>query len=145
MKLVIDTNIVISALMKSDGIIGGILLKELQDVEKLSCYYLYIEVFSKKDKILKISKLEENDLLELLYFVIKHINFVNEAQISDENWKKARILTQDIDVKDISFVALSLETDAYFWTGDKVLHEGLKAKGFEKVVSTTDLLKMVRK
>ena len=94
---------------------------------------------------MKISKLEENDLLELLYFVIKHINFVNEAQISDENWKKARILTQDIDVKDISFVALSLETDAYFWTGDKVLHEGLKAKGFEKVVSTTDLLKMVRK
>ena len=54
MKLVIDTNIVISALMKSDGIIGGILLRELQDVEKLSCYYLYVEVFSKKDKILKI-------------------------------------------------------------------------------------------
>ena len=61
MKLVIDTNIVISALMKSDGIIGGILLKELQDVEKLSCYYLYIEVFSKKDGSLNIFVEKKDD------------------------------------------------------------------------------------
>jgi predicted nucleic acid-binding protein len=131
--------------MKSDGVVGGILLRDLQDVQKLSCYYLYVEIFSKKDKILKLSKLEEKDLLELLYLVIKQVNFINEAQISDENWQKAQDLTNTIDVKDISFVALSLETDAYLWTGDKVLYEGLKAKGFEKVISTTELLKLIKK
>ena len=145
MKFVVDTNILISTLMKSDGVVGGILLRDLREFEKLSCYYLYVEIFSKKEKILKISKLEEKDLLELLYLVIKQVNFINEAQISDENWQKAQDLTHDIDVKDISFVALTLETDAYLWTGDKILYEGLKAKGFEKVVSTTELLKMIKK
>ena len=145
MKFVVDTNILISTLMKPDGVVGGILLRDLREFEKLSCYYLYVEIFSKKEKILKISKLEEKDLLELLYLVIKQVNFINEAQISDENWQKAQDLTHDIDVKDISFVALTLETDAYLWTGDKILHEGLKAKGFEKVVSTAELLKMIKK
>ena len=145
MKFVIDTNILMSTLMKSDGVVGGVLLRDLREFEKLSCYYLYVEIFSKKEKILKISKLEENDLLELLYLVIKQVNFINEAQISDENWQKARDLTHDIDVKDISFVALTLETEAYLWTGDKVLYEGLKTKGFEKVVSTAELLKMLKK
>ena len=145
MKFVVDTNILISTLMKPDGVVGGILLRDLREFEKLSCYYLYVEIFSKKEKILKISKLEEKDLLELLYLVIKQVNFINEAQISDENWQKAQDLTHDIDVKDISFVALTLETDAYLWTGDKILYEGLKAKGFEKVVSTTELLKMIKK
>lgn len=144
MKLVIDTNIIISTLMKSDGVVGGILLRDLQNVEKLSCYFLYVEVFSKKEKILKVSKLEEKDLLELLYLVIKQVNFINEAQISDENWQTAQDLTQDIDVKDVSFVALSLETDAYLWTGDKILYEGLRAKGFDKVLSTADLLNMLK-
>jgi predicted nucleic acid-binding protein len=50
MKLVLDTNILISTLMKSDGVVGSILLRDLHDVEKLSCYYLYVEIFSKKIK-----------------------------------------------------------------------------------------------
>jgi predicted nucleic acid-binding protein len=145
MKLVLDTNILISTLMKSDGVVGGILLRDLQDVEKLSCYFLYVEIFSKKDKILKISKLDEKDLLELLYLVIKQVNFINENQISDDNWRRAQDLTNDIDVKDISFVALSLETDAYLWTGDKILYAGLKAKGFEKVLNTSDLIAMIKR
>jgi predicted nucleic acid-binding protein len=145
MKLVLDTNILISTLMKSDGVVGGILLRDLHDVEKLSCYFLYVEIFSKKDKILKISKLEEKDLLELLYLVIKQVNFINENQISDDNWRTAQDLTNDIDIKDISFVALSLETDAYLWTGDKILYAGLKAKGFEKVLNTADLIAMIKR
>ena len=145
MKLVIDTNILISTLMKSDGIVGSILLRDLHDVEKLSCYYLYVEIFSKKDKILKISKLDEKDLLDLLYIVIRQVNFINENQISDENWHKAKDLTDDIDIKDISFVALALETDAYLWTGDKPLYEGLKAKGFEKVLNTAELVSLIKK
>ena len=144
MKLVIDTNILISTLMKSDGVVGSVLLRDLQHIEKMSCYYLYVEIFSKKDKILKISKLAEKDLLDLLYLVIKQVNFINEAQISDESWLKAQALTQDIDVKDISFVALSLETNAYLWTGDKILYNGLKAQGFDKVISTTELIEMIK-
>lgn len=82
MKIVVDTNILISTLIKSKGKIGTFLLKELEGIEILSCYYLYIEIFDKKEKIKKYSKLTEIDLLELLYMVIRRVTFVNEDQIS---------------------------------------------------------------
>ena len=55
MKIVVDTNILISALMNANGITGTFLLKDLQKYEKLSCYLLYVELFDKKEKILKYS------------------------------------------------------------------------------------------
>ena len=36
-------------------------------------------------------------------------------------------------------VALALYLDAYLWTGDKILYNGLKTKGFKKVISTQEL------
>ena len=52
MKFVVDTNILISTLMKPDGVVGGILLRDLREFEKLSCYYLYVEIFSKKENLM---------------------------------------------------------------------------------------------
>ena len=100
---------------------------------------LYVEIFDKKDKILKYSKIEEKELLELLYLVLKRIDFINENQISKSNWIKAKELTKDIDIKDISFVALTLEANGILLTGDKKLYKGLKRKGFEKVANVEDL------
>ncbi|MGB0930946.1 MAG: PIN domain-containing protein [Chitinophagales bacterium] len=139
MKIVIDTNIVISTLIKSDGSIGKLLLRELNDFDKIACHYLYIELFDKKEKMLKLSKLTDEEFLDLLYLLIKKVDFINEEQITDENWKKAFDLTKDVDVKDISHVALTIHTNAKLWTGDKKLYNGLKAKGFEDVINTNEI------
>ena len=143
MKIVVDTNILISTLMKADGAIGTFLLRDLQAHQKLSCYQLYVELFDKKEKILAYTKLPESDLLELLYLVLKRIEFINEDQISEASWQQADALTRDIDVKDISFVALTIESEATLWTGDKKLHRGLKAKGFERVATLQELKEML--
>jgi predicted nucleic acid-binding protein len=45
-------------------------------------------------------------------------------------WEEVEALVSDIDVDDIVFVALSLYLQACLWTGDIVLYNGLKAKGF---------------
>lgn len=145
MKIVIDTNILISTLMSSNGVVGTFLLKELQEHDKLSCYMLYIELFDKKEKILKYTKLSEKELLELLYLVLKKIDFINEHQISQESWNRARELTKGIDVKDISFVALTIENESILWTGDKKLHKGLKDKGFTQVVNLEELKELIGK
>ncbi len=143
-KLVIDSNILISTLMNPKGIVGTFLLEDLHHVEKLSCYMLYVEVFDKKEKIIKYTKLEEGELLEVLYMILKQINFVNELQISEESWVKAEELTSDIDVKDISFVAMAIETGGILWTGDKKLIRGLTNKGFEQVVDLEELRNLIR-
>lgn len=144
MKIVVDTNILISTLIQPKGKIGTLLMNDLDDeVNILSCYYLYIEIFDKKERIKKYSKLEETALLELLYLVIKRVVFINENHISKSSWEKATKLTQDIDIKDESFVALAIETNAALWTGDKKLYVGLQEKGFSDVLSTSDLEKLL--
>ena len=45
----------------------------------------------------------------------------------------------DIDEEDSLFVALSNHLHSSLWTGDKRLLNGLKKKGYSKVLSTDDL------
>lgn len=83
-------------------------------------------------------------MLELLYLVIRRVTFINEDQISKEAWLKAKQLTRGIDIKDISFVALTLDMHAKLWTGDKKLYTGLRERGFYDVLSAEDLERLVR-
>jgi predicted nucleic acid-binding protein len=131
--------------MNLDSRIGTFLLKELNEHEKLSCYMLYVELFDKKEKIVRYSKIPESELLELLYLVLKKIQFINEYQISQVSWNKALELTEGIDVKDVSFVALTIESNGILWTGDKKLHTGLKAKGFTSVCLLEELQEKLNK
>ena len=41
---------------------------------------------------------------------------------------------------DLPFVALTIYLDGLLWTGDKKLLKGLAVKGFEKTISTEELI-----
>ncbi len=144
MKIILDTNVLISALLNPNGVVGTFLLQNLRGHDKLSCYMLYVELFDKKEKIKKYTKLSEVELLELLYLLIKQIDFINESQISQNSWKQAEYLTKDIDVKDVSFVALTVETNGILWTGDKKLIKGLRSKNFNRIYSLDELKKIIQ-
>lgn len=139
MKVVIDTSVIMSALMSSKGRVADVLMNPMNDFEKYSCYFMQVEIFKHKQRILKYSKLEESELLEVVYLTLKKLSLVNENQISSENWQIADELTKDIDSKDIAFVALSLQLDATLWTLDRKLQEHLIDKGFTNVVNTYEL------
>lgn len=140
MKVIIDSNILFSALLKPDGRIAEILLNPAFVMDKMTCHFLYVELFKHKEKLLKISKLPEDDLLQILYAVVKKVTFINEELIPDEIFETAKALVEDIDPKDAPFVALSLHLDAWLWSGDKKLMVGLHSKGFYKIISTEQLM-----
>ncbi len=119
MKIVIDSNILFSALLKADAKLAEIILNPSFTIEPYSCYFLYIELFKHKEKILRLSKLEEDDLLDSLYRLIRKIAFINEAVIPNEIREQAQQLTADIDPKDAPFVALAIYTESTLWTGDR--------------------------
>ncbi len=140
MKIVIDSNILFSALLKSDAKLAEIILNPSFDLDKYTCYFLYVEIFKYKEKILRLSKLSEDDLLEVLYRLIRKIVFVNESTTPDAIWEQAKQLTAGIDTKDTAFVALAVYPEATLWTGDRKLLEGLQARGFTQVIDTATLL-----
>jgi predicted nucleic acid-binding protein len=141
MRVVIDTNLLFSAIVKPDGRIAEIILNPLFKLELMGCYFSYIEIFKHKAKLLKLSKLEEVELLDVIYRVFKRINFVNESHISAELMQKAYSLTFDVDEKDTVFVAMSHYLGCKLWSGDVALRDGLRTKGYTEIITTDELLK----
>jgi predicted nucleic acid-binding protein len=98
--------------------------------------YVIVEIFEKKDKIIKYSDLCEPELYELIYRLFERITFMKEDFVCESNKKKAYRLCKDIDEADTPIIALALEINALVWTGDKKLKSGLIKKGFNKFLKT---------
>lgn len=143
MNLIIDSNIIISALISPNGIISNILFQKLKKTEFFAPNYLYHEILSKQEKIIKITGYSNEDFLDLLHFLTKKIYFIDESLISEETLKKAFKYTFTIDPKDTYYVALALQMKLKIWTGDKKLIKGLRDKGFKNILGTKELLEII--
>jgi putative PIN family toxin of toxin-antitoxin system len=128
MKIVVDTNILFSALISTQSHLRDILLEHKG--EFYAPNYLFVELFRYKDKMMKYTKLSEEEMYEYLNILTEKIHFIQVDFISVENRQIAYDLCKDKDIKDTLFVALSLELDAKLWTGDKKLKTYLIQKGF---------------
>jgi predicted nucleic acid-binding protein len=104
---------------------------------------MFIEIFKYKEKILKQSKLENDELLLQLQNILTRIKFINENHIPRNIFNKAYKICKAIDEKDTPFVALSLFLNGTILTGDKKLIKGLKDSGFTNVMELKDILNML--
>ena len=143
MKIIVDTNIVFSALLNNTGTIGKILIDFNPKFEFYSCNYMRYEIDKHWEKLKKISKLSDEKLNEAKFHLFERIQFVNEELIPREIFDETVNLTQDIDLDDTEFVAMTIFLKGFLWTGDRQLYEGLISKGFENVLNTTELSKLV--
>jgi len=136
MNIVVDTNIVFSALINSRSIIPEIIVTPYSNFRFYTSEYLFDELEKHKNKLQKASKLSEKEINRAKAELFKYINTISLEIIPTEIWQQAKDLTFDIDPDDIPFVALSIYLDAYLWTGDKILYNGLQSKGFNKILLT---------
>ncbi len=139
MKIVVDTNIVFSAILNSRGKIGELLLNKPAEVQYLSPHFLLEELTNHSEKIIALTNFSKIEYEEVKAYVIQHIEFVDSSKISSKSWIIASEMIGEIDDKDIPFVALALETEAFLWTGDKKLIKGLHYKKFNAVLITDTL------
>jgi len=129
-KVVIDANIIFSALLSKNSQYRDLLLDE--KYEFYSPNYVFLEIFKHKEKILKCTKEPEEEVYGFIGKILKRVHFVQEELISFENYMLAYNLCKEIDENDTPFVALALEINGFLLTGDTNLKKALKNKGFNR-------------
>lgn len=133
---VIDTNIVMSMLISGKS----------QYVKLLTYFnfvfpqYLLTELDEYKGIILEKTKLDEQQLQKYLLTVFSLMTVIPSIALTKNSIEYAKKLCEPIDIKDISFVALSIETGLVLLTRDVKLCKGLKKDGFRNVMLFEDFL-----
>jgi predicted nucleic acid-binding protein len=138
-KIIVDTNIVFSALLNVNSRIGQILINGKDHYHFYSPEYVRHEIFNHKERIKSIGKLSENKFFETYNLVLKNITILNHSIIPTEIYRSAESICQDIDIDDTIFVAVSDFIKGILWTGDLKLLNGLDKKGFTHFIKTEDL------
>ena len=142
MKIVVDTNIIFSALLNSNSTIGDLLFNSDKQFEFYSCSYMRYEIKKHWERLKKISKLSDQQLQISYTQVLSKLKFINEEIIPVETWLASEKLTEGIDIDDTDFVALTKFLKASLWTGDKILYKGLTTIKFKKIVNTSQLIEL---
>ncbi len=140
MKVVVDSNIAFSAILHTNSKIARLLLAPQRAFTFYTCHLLMEEIEKHKEKIMTLAGYTIQEFEATKDTIFKSLHFISEELIPFEYWQKALPTVRDVDIDDIAFVVLADFLEAYLWTGDKILYEGLKAKGYAKVISTQELL-----
>lgn len=99
----VDTNVIFSALMHDDSFMLKVLLESSNIFFVPN--FVFVELYKHKEKLTKLSKLSENDILNYLQMLVEHITFVGNETVCSENKEHAYALCVEVDPKDTPFVA----------------------------------------
>jgi len=138
-KIVVDSNIVFSAILNSQNKIGQLILDGSRYFDFYSISLLKREILAHQNKILAISGYSDGLFFEIYDSITSKIKFIDDIILSNEELLTASDLVKTVDENDMLFVALTNHLKASLWTGDKKLIAGLKLKGYNKTISTEDL------
>jgi predicted nucleic acid-binding protein len=139
LKIIVDTNIVFSAILNSNSRIGKLLTMRNDYVQLYSCNYLQYEIVKHRNKLLQITKLIVEDLEEVERTVTRNILFIDERLLPKMLLIATEKLISHIDPNDTPFVALTKHLKGKLWTGDRQLYNGLKEISFSDVLDTAEL------
>ena len=130
MNLVIDTNVIISALLKDSK------CREIIVSGKFNLFtpaFTLTEIEKYKGEICKKAKISIPDFDELLKIIFKYIAIINP-----ESYKKHLDYGKGLisDIKDVPFIASALSLGLGIWSDDK----GFKEQGIVKTFSTREII-----
>ncbi|MDP5168817.1 MAG: PIN domain-containing protein [Bacteroidia bacterium] len=138
-EYVLDANILMSMLMSGKA-----------DYRPLLSFFTFIlpefvlvEVEKYSEVIKQKSRLSDTELLQWTYFVFSQLAILPRYALQQESLAKAEELLRNVDLKDVPYVALSMQVDLPLLTRDKLLYDGLRKQGFRKVQLFEDFLKNI--
>lgn len=128
MKLVVDTNILVSCMVKLDGRTAELFLNPPAAHHYYAPEGLIAELALHRDKIRKLTGATPAQHAELSELLLSPLTIIANSAISAAHWEQAFNFVKDIDEDDDQFVALALHLNCPLWTGDKKLVTGIRKK-----------------
>jgi len=136
MKLVIDTNIVISALIK-DSLARVLIL--FGNISLVSPEFIMEEVDKYKSLILDKSGLSNEEFEELVSAILNKIEIVPKEEY-ESNMVEAEGIIERIHISDVPFIACALAIDSDgIWSEDR----HFKKQSVVKLFKTSDILRLL--
>lgn len=139
MRIIVDTNIVFSAILNTNSKIARIFFQPKTGFNFYSTTKLLEEIEEHKTKIQSLTKLSNTELDRIITLVTIRIRFINYNLIPIEIYNYTEKITHDIDIDDTEFIALTEHIKGKLWTGDKVLIKGISKKNWNKFITTEEL------
>jgi len=137
MTLILDTSIIISALIRN-SVVRKILL--FPTFNFLIPEFALEEIRRHKSKICKLSGINEDELDILISLIIQNINIISSNKIMPYYDKAIKIIGE-IDMADVPFVALALAVkNDGIWTNDRDFDHIKEIK----IWKTSELLKYLK-
>ena len=135
MRLVIDANILVAALLK-DAITREILLTE--NIEFFAPEFLSSEIkdLLKNPRIRRRIKLKDKDLYDLTSAILSRITLFPEKSFIASIKQSISLVTH---IEDAPYIALSLALQIPLWSNDSELRE----QSLVKVCTTSELIKLL--
>ena len=137
MRIIVDTNIVFSAILNSNSKIARIIFQPKTSLNFYSTTKLLEEIKEHKIKIKAITKLSDEELDRIITLITNKIRFINYNLIPIEIYNYAEELTRDIDIDDTEFVALTEHIKGKF--------KGLQKKNWNKFINIDELQLKIKK
>lgn len=143
MKIIVDTNIAFSAILNTNSRIARIFLQPRTRLNFYSTEQLLIEIEKHRDKLKKMSNYSDSELRMAMLLISNRIRFIRADLIPMVIYQKAEALTEDVDIDDTEFVALTEHIKGKLWSGDKELREGLIIKKWNKFITVEELYTLI--
>lgn len=137
MKLVLNTNILISSLIRNST---NRKILFFGNFEYYVPEYAFSEIEKYKDTIISKSKLSKRDYELFLNLLKTKINIASKDETKNTLMEAMRIM-DNIDKDDTVFIALALALDCPIWSNDT----DFKKQKNVKVYTTKDLIKLLEK
>jgi putative PIN family toxin of toxin-antitoxin system len=136
MRLVIDTNIIISSLI-SNSTRRHILMDS--NIEFISPEYTFAEILKHIDMIKKKAKLAPNDPQYVMDILFSRITIYPKEEYAD-CYDQAKEIMKDIDMDDAPFLALAMKTKVDgIWSEDK----GFQQQNLVRIYTTKEILEII--
>ncbi len=136
MKIVIDSNILFSALIK-DSITRRMILD--YDEQFLFPSYIFEEMEKHKNELLAKSKMKSKDFEDLLKILLRKVVIIPKELLLNKKDEAYKII-KDIDPDDVSFIACALIfSNSVIWSDDKKLKKQSKVR----IINTTEMYSLL--